>query len=104
MREHELPVSLLMDEIYIKSELTFKGLEIYGGCSFDAQKCAKTAQVFMVSSLFSKYVNVVAIIPVSNLTSEGLKSLILKVLELLEKTGFKVISLIAVNNSVNRRV
>lgn len=103
LKEHELLVSLVMDEIYIQPKLSFKGGEIYGSSNSDAQKCAKTAQVFMVSSLLSKYVDVVAIIPVINMTSEQLKSFIADVLKMLERTGFKVVSLIADNNTVNRK-
>lgn len=103
LKQHELLVSLLLDEIYIQPQLSFKCGQIYGSSNFDAHTCAKTAQVFMVSSVLSKYVDVVAIIPVANMTSEQLKSLISDVLCMLEKTGFKVISLIADNNSVNRK-
>lgn len=102
LKEHELLVSLVMDEIYIQPKLSFKGGEIYGSSNSDAQKCAKTA-VFTVSSLLSKYVDVVAIIPVINMISEQLKSFITDVLNLLERIGFKVVSLIADNNIVNRK-
>lgn len=103
LKPHELLVSLVMDEIYIQPQLSFKGGEIYGSSYSDAQKCAKTAQVFMVSSLLSKYVDVVAIIPVINMTSEQLKSFIADVLNMLERIGFQVISLIADNNIINRK-
>lgn len=103
LKPHELLVSLLMDEIYVQPQISFKCGEIYGSSVFDAETCAKTALVYMVSSLLSKYVDVVAIVPVANITAEQLKTFTENVLTMVESTGFKVVSLIADNNSVNRK-
>ncbi|XP_049843150.1 uncharacterized protein LOC126294965 [Schistocerca gregaria] len=102
LEKHEFLVSLLLDEIYVQPQLSFKSGSIHGSSFFHPETCAKTAQVFMVSSLLSKYVDV-TIIPVANMTSQELKSSISNVLCMVERVGFKVVSLIADNNSVNRK-
>ena len=103
LRDEELLVNLQLDEIYINPQVNFKGDSLYGYSQTDPSKIAKTAQVFMISSILSKYKDVVSIIPVNNLTAEKLKRMISQVLKEVESIGFKVISLVSDNNSVNRK-
>lgn len=60
LKDHELVVNVLLDEIYIEPRLTFKGDTIYGASKTDSNHVAKTAQVFMISSVFSKFKDVVS--------------------------------------------
>lgn len=103
LKEHELIVNLHIDEIYIKAELNFKGGHILGSSSNDPSKVAKTALVFMISSLCSNYKDVVCIIPISTLVAEQLKLCIMDVLREVEAVGFHIISIISDNNAVNRK-
>lgn len=103
LKKHELLVNLLLDEIYIERQFDFKGGSIYGGNEITSSNAAKTAQVFMISSILSCYKDVVCIVPVDNLKSNYLKDMILSVINELEKIGFKIISLISDNNAVNRK-
>lgn len=70
LKEHEMLINLHMDEIYVDPRFSFKGGSIYGSSLHDPSTAAKTAQVFMVSSILSKYKDIVAIIPISNLNAE----------------------------------
>lgn len=103
LKDHELVVNVLLDEIYIEPRLIFKGDTIYGASETDSNEIAKTAQVFMLSSVFSKFKDVVTIVPVSNLTAPQLKSMLLHVIEEVEKVGFTVLASVSDNNAVNRK-
>lgn len=103
LKPHELLVNLHIDEIYIQQELSFKGGSLYGNSECNPSKLAKTAQVFMISSVLSKYKDVVSIIPVNNLTSEQLKEMCVTVIHQIEKLGFSVIAIVSDNNNINRR-
>ena len=70
LKKHEYLVNVHLDEIYIQPEISFKGGNLYGQTALELEKVAKTTQVFMISSMFSKFKDVVSIIPVFNMTSE----------------------------------
>lgn len=55
------------------------------GKVFQAVKIKETVQVFMVSSIFSKYKDIIRIIPVLNMTSEKLNQLCKNVILKIEK-------------------
>lgn len=61
LKSHELLVNLHIDKIYIQQELNFKGGSLHGLGEFNPSKIGKTAQVIMISSLLSKYKDVVSI-------------------------------------------
>jgi hypothetical protein len=103
LKEHELIVTLHIDEIYIHPEMSFKGGSIYGQSVSDSTKIAKTAQVFMISSILSKYKDVVSMVPVHNLTSQQLKDMCFSIICSLEKMGFNVIAVVSDNNIINRK-
>ena len=58
----------------------------------------------MISSLYSKDKDVVALYPVKNMTAEYLKSITLDVIEKLTISGYNIISIISDNNVVNRKM
>lgn len=57
----ELYVSLMIDEIYVKEILDYKGGNV-AGSAYDNIKCATNAHTFMLQSLFSKFKDVVSIL------------------------------------------
>lgn len=61
--EREKIIALLMDEIHLKSFFDYKGGNIVGG-SYNNEKAAKTAYVFIIRSLLSKFKEVAHILPV----------------------------------------
>ena len=65
---------------------------------------ATTIQAFMITSLLSKYKDVVALFPVCNLTADLLLTYANNVLSLLHECGFIVFCLISDNNRINRNM
>ena len=103
LSQAERTVILMVDEIHVSNQMSYKQGRLVGtavNCSVISD--ASTAQVFMISSLMCKSKDVVAIIPVKNLTASLLQDMILKVLEILNNIGYSVICVISDNNRVNR--
>lgn len=63
LESKELYVSLMIDEIHLNEFLDYKGGNVVGS-AHDSIECATTAHVFMLQSLFSKFKDVVYILPV----------------------------------------
>lgn len=105
LKSYEFLVNVHIDEVYINAQIQFKGGRIFGRSenSENSSKIAKTAQVFMISSLLSKYRDVVCIIPVCNMTANQLKKYLLDVIVQVESIGFKIISVISDNGAINRK-
>lgn len=95
---------LLLDEIYVKPEITFKDGKVGSLVVNDqnAPELASTVQVLMIYSIMSKYKEVVGLFPIKYLSSDMLFALKNLVIKLLTEIGFKVVCLISDNNRVNR--
>ena len=99
---------LMMDEIYVSPKVAYKGGNLQGfatnvGASADAVE-ASTVQAYMISSVFSKNKDVVALQPVKNLETSFLHDSLIKVLKMIENIGYKVVCMISDNNRINRNV
>eukprot|EP00745_Piridium_sociabile_P000858 TRINITY_DN1054_c0_g1_i10.p1 TRINITY_DN1054_c0_g1~~TRINITY_DN1054_c0_g1_i10.p1 ORF type:complete len:707 (+),score=149.43 TRINITY_DN1054_c0_g1_i10:209-2329(+) len=102
LNEGERTVILMLDEIHVSNQMSYKQGKLEGAASNCTVGEANTAQVFMISSLLSKTKDVVAIVPVKNLNAKILHEMLMKVLEMLHNIGFLVICMISDNNRVNR--
>jgi hypothetical protein len=102
LKNNDIYVSLMMDEIHLKPYVDYKGGDIVG-MSYDNSDIASSAYVFMINSIFSKYKDVIHILPVKKLTADKLFETLMKVITGLEKIGFKVIVIVSDNNSINRK-
>jgi len=103
LEEKEKMCCLLLDEVYVKQEMTYKGGKVEGLVhEGTTTELASTVQVFMITSIMSKYKDVVGLFPVKNLNTELLYKLTKDVLCILTEIGFKVLCLISDNNKVNR--
>lgn len=102
MNERERNVILMIDEIHVANKMAYKEGKLEGSASNSSLTEASTAQVFMISSILSKYKDVVAIIPMKNMNANMLHGMLLKVLKMLHTTGYSVICVISDNNRVNR--
>lgn len=104
LNDNEKLVNLLLDEIYVKSCLSYKGGKIEGVSGNLPNESATTIQTFMISSIASHNKDVVGLFPVKNLTHEYLFKLTNQMLEILTTAGYNVISIISDNNRVNRKM
>ena len=95
MTEQEKAVNLLIYKTHIRPSLTYCG-GIVNRISMTNNNEATTLQAFMVSSMFSKYKDVIALFPVQYLTTD-LYDITNSVLKVLNDTGFKVLSIIPEN-------
>lgn len=102
MTEGERNVVLMLDEIHVAHQMSYKEGKLEGSASNCSVGEASTAQVFMISSLLSKSKDVVAIVPVKNINASLLHEMIVKVLDILHKAGFTVTCVISDNNRINR--
>ena len=101
---HEKIVTLLLDEIHVAPQTKYKAGVITGLASNVENDEATTVQAFMIQSLLSNKKDIVALIPVKNLNMSYLKECTVKILELLETIGYKVLCCISDNNRVNRNM
>ena len=94
---------MLVDEIYLKQYLDYKGGNIVGSSYNGVSNAAKSAFAFMISSIFSNYKDVVHLLPICKMTADELYIIIKKLVVGLESIGFKVIAVITDNNAINRK-
>ena len=102
LEPNEKIVILMVDEIYLKQFIDYKGGNIVG-TGHSSDQLASTAHVFMIHSLFSSYKDVVHILPVNSLTAVCLSSLIRKIIIGLEQIGLTIICVVSDNNAINRK-
>lgn len=102
LEDHEKMVSLMIDEMHLKSYFDYKGGNIVG-MSYDGKEPAASAHTFMVQSFLSSYKDVVHILPVRKIDAEKLHEVLKKVIIGLEKIGYMVICVVSDNNSINRK-
>ncbi|KFM76100.1 hypothetical protein X975_20538, partial [Stegodyphus mimosarum] len=78
--EHEKLVNLLIDEVHVKKKVNYKGKTLIGFAENFEGIEATSVQSFMISSLFSDYKDIIALVPVNKMTAVDLHSLILRAL------------------------
>ena len=100
--QNDTTVSLLVDEILLKPYFDYKGGNIVG-LSDNSNEAATSAFVFMLSSAFSQYKDVVHVIPTKCLKAESLFDIIKHIIIGLEEIGFQVLSIITDNNAINKK-
>ncbi|GBM41413.1 hypothetical protein AVEN_172191-1 [Araneus ventricosus] len=101
LKDDDLKVFLMIDEIHIKPFLDYKGGNIVG-MAYNSSNLATSVQVFMLQSLFSPYKDVIHIVPIDTFDASKLFDLMKKVIMGLEEIGFKVMGMVTDNNSINR--
>lgn len=97
---NDTTVILMVDEIHIKPNFDYKGGNIVGA-AFNSSAAASSAFVFMVSSIKSKFKDVVHILPTVTMKAELLYNLLKRVILGLEDIGFSVICVVTDNNAIN---
>jgi len=95
-------VMLLVDEIHLQQFFDYKGGNIVGAAS-NSNEAAKSAFAFMISSIVSKYKDVVHVLPTCKTIAMDLFALIQRTIRGLEEAGFRVCSVITDNSAINRK-
>jgi hypothetical protein len=104
---HERICNLLLDEIYVKPELSYRGGKLEGiaansSVNENSVTLATTIQTFMISSITKKNKEIVGLFPCKNLSTSYLYNTALEILKMLTDIGYRVLTIISDNNSVNR--
>jgi len=102
LQGEEIYVNLMLDEIHVKPKLSFKNSTLTG-CD-DNNNLATSIHCFMISSLRSKYKEVVKLAPAKNMDADKLHSILKSVLHSLVEAGYKVVSVITDGNRINKRL
>lgn len=104
---HEKYVCLLIDEIYVKPQISYKGNKLIGVAenqqASNITQAATTVQAIMISSLLSKHTDVVGLYPIRRLDGFYLSDLLDDALTLLHNIGYEVLIIIGDNHAVNNR-
>ena len=100
--QHDTKVSLLVDEIHLKPYLDYNDGNIIS-LSDNSNEAATSAFVFMLSSVFSQYKDVVQVMPTKCLKAGSLFNIIKRIIIGLEEIGFQVLSIITDNNAINKK-
>ena len=95
-------VSLKLDEIHIQPKIYYNSKKLGGYADNKLNEPATQVQAFMISSLMSKYKDVVKLIPVKSNTVEFLYNAIMEVLTDLQEIGYKICCITGDNSKVNR--
>ena len=103
LKSSDLTVMLLVDEIHLKRYFDYKGGTIVGSTHNNVCNAANSAFAFMISSVFSKYKDVVHLLPTCKISANDLNAMLKKIIIGLEDIGFKVIAVITDNNAINRK-
>ena len=105
LKEKERIVTLKIDEVSLAPSLNFQSEQVFGYAeNSKTDRLANSCQAFLISSLFSKYQDVVKLMPVKSQTANQLKNVLLDVLNMLFDVGFKVVAITSDNHSTNRQM
>ena len=100
LEPHERVVNIQLDEIHIKSKLSYQSGKLIGTADNNDQKPATRIQCFMISAVLSNNKDVVSLIPVEKMKFQDLCKMTLDVTQ----SGFTIVSIISDNNIVNRKM
>ena len=102
LTKNDKTVLLMIDEIHLKANFDYKAGYVVG-TAFDSAGPATSAYVFMVSSIKSKFKDVVHIVPTRSMKAGDLFNFIKRVIIGLEEIGLKVVCVITDNNAINSK-
>jgi len=103
--ECERLVVLLLDEIYVRPKVTYKGGNLQGFAENSTDSVqATTVQAYMIASVLSKHKDVAALQPIKNLEMSFFHDSVMKVLSLVETAGYRVLAVLSDNNRANRNM
>ena len=93
---------LIIDEVYVKAAVTYRGGTVYGYADDNQREKATTILCFMVKCLFGGQTFVVKLLPNHKLTAQYQFDNTIQVIQLLHDCGGTVFAIINDNNRVNQ--
>ena len=101
LKQHELLVTLQLDEIHIKAKMTYQNGKLIGNSGNNITRQANRIQTFMISSVLSSNKDVVALIPVQKMTNQDLHHMTKEVVKNVSMCGYRSICILSDYNVVN---
>ena len=94
----DLPVSLLIDEIYCSKQVQYAHDRFYGN---ENGNITKTLLCFMIKSVAGKYRDIIAMVPISNLHADKQYTTWCNTAPALKEIGFDIVFIMTDGNKVN---
>lgn len=104
LTDREAFVVLELDEIYLNGKMEYKSKSLIGAAENNTSYNAKTAQVFLINSIFGHFEQVVRIHPIINLDGPLFFTLTVAVVQLIQSCGFHILCMQSDNNRANRNM
>ena len=82
-------VTIQMDDIHVKSDISYKGGKIFGS-NLDSDDPSKTASAIMVSTLYKKWSCIARLVPCATVRAQKLIGIIKSCIRDAEKCGLFV--------------
>ena len=95
-----------LDEIHIKSKISYDSGQLYGNASNRDQQQANRIQTFMISYILSSNKDVVSLVPVQKMTAHDLPvyTITQEVIKNVVTAGYIIVAFISDNNIINRKM
>jgi hypothetical protein len=100
LQDHEKLTSIIIDEVYSARRIEYMNGKFYG---FENCEATKTLLCFMIKSIAGKYGDIVAMVPLTKISSEIINNWYQKVLEAATEIGFDVVATLTDAHSSNRK-
>ena len=102
--EQQRQLVLNIDEVYVQSDFSHKGGNIFGSSSSNVEVAAKTVLAFMVTSLFEKWSEIVRLYPLASTDAKEVFEMVTTVIADIEKCNLNVVVLCSDNLPLNQNL
>ena len=103
MEERDKACILIVDEVYVKSGITYSGGQVFGLSKDNPKEPAKTLLCVMMKCCHSRKKIIAKMIPCHKLNAQFMHDCVVDVIQLLHRCGARVVALINDNNKVNQK-
>jgi hypothetical protein len=93
-------VSIVLDEVYSAQRIEFQSGKFYG---LENEEVTKTLLCLMLNGVAGKYQDIVAMVPLTRVSSTIINTWYIRVLEVVTKIGFDVVATSTDGHSANRK-
>jgi hypothetical protein len=100
LSQRERLVSILIDKVYAAKRIEYQNGKFYG---FKNSQVTKTLLCFMVKSVAGKYKDIVAMVPLSSISSEIINKWYQRVLHAVTQNGFDTVCTVSDAHSANKK-